>query len=357
MRKIRSPYMEWAKTNFTTPPECNLASSGLGNVTLGELEGVHLEDFEITGKSFYGYEPLQLALSRHTGAPPESIFAATGTSMANFLSFAATLERGDTVLVEHPVYDLLTSSLGFLEADIRYFRRRPEDNFRINVDEVARQLTPATKLIVITNLHNPSSVYTPVETLRELGAMARAIGARVLVDEVYLDAAFEIAPQSAYFLGPEFVVTTSLTKVYGLSGLRCGWIASQDVDFIRKIWRLNDLFGVIPAHPAERLSVIALQQIEKLRARSKAILDVNRALVNEFLTAIGKPVIPYGTVAFPQIDHAEELTKLLIERYQTAVVPGRFFDLPNHLRIGFGGSTEVLQEGLRRVNAAMLRLC
>ena len=99
MRTLRSPYMEWAKTNFTTPPECNLASSGLGNVALRELEGVHLEDFEITGKSFYGYEPLQLALSRHIGLPAENIFAATGTSMANLLAMAAILERGDTVLM------------------------------------------------------------------------------------------------------------------------------------------------------------------------------------------------------------------------------------------------------------------
>jgi aspartate/methionine/tyrosine aminotransferase len=345
--------MEWAKTNFTTPPQCNLASSGLANMKLSELEGVRLEDLEITGVSFYGYKPLQEALSKHTGAPPECIFAATGTSMGNLLSFAAALERGGTVLCEHPIYDLLTSALGFLEADIRYFERRPETGFAVEVEEIARQLTPQTRLIVLTNLHNPSSAYTPESVLREVGALARSVGARVLVDEVYLDAAFDLAPRSAYFLGPEFVVTSSLTKVYGLSGLRCGWAASQDAAFIRTLWRLNDLFGVIPAHPAEQLSVIALGQIGRLKARSKAILDGNRALLNEFLDSVGLPSAAYGTVAFLPIDRAGDLTRVLMERYQTAVVPGSFFDLPDYLRIGFGGSQDILREGLRRIRKAL----
>ncbi len=353
MRVIRSPYMEWAKTNFTTPPECNLASSGLGNVLLSELEGVDLPGLEITGKSFYGYDPLQKALSSHTGAPPESIFAATGTSMGNFLTMAATLERGDEVLFEHPVYGLLTNAAGFLEADIRHFPRKAEEGFRLNVDEIAKHVTPKTRLIVVTNLHNPSSVYTPPEVMLEIGALARSVGARVLADEVYLESAFELPRQSAFFLGPEFVVTNSLTKVYGLSGLRCGWAISQDVDFIRKIWRLNDLFGVIPAHPAERLSVIAFSQIERLRLRAKAILDANRAEVNAFLRAIGQPEVPYGTVAFPAIRDAERLTAVLRERYQTAVTPGSFFDMPDHLRIGFGGPHATLVEGLRRISEAI----
>jgi aspartate/methionine/tyrosine aminotransferase len=347
--------MEWAKTNFTTPPAYNLASSGLGNVLLTELEGVSLGDLEITGKSFYGYEPLQQALAKHTGAPAECIFAATGTSMANFLTMAATLvEPGDTVVFEHPVYDLLTSAAGFLGAEIRYFERVPEDGYRIDLDAVARQVTSRTRLIVVTNLHNPSSIYAPVEMIQALGELAASVGAKVLVDEVYLDSAFDAPPKSsAYWLGPQFVVSNSLTKVYGLSGLRCGWAVSQDVDFIRKLWRLNDLFGVIPAHPAERLSVIALGQLDRLRQRARAILDPNRAIVNAFLRDIGEPEVAHGTVAFPRIERAGALTAILREQYETAVVPGSFFEMPDHLRIGFGGQRAVLEEGLNRVRQAM----
>src|SRR5205085_8584350 len=104
--------------------------------------------------------------------------------------------------------------------------------------------------IVVTNLHNPTSTLTGEDTIREIGEIARRAGARVLVDEVYLDAAFEKAPRSAAHLGDHFIVTSSLTKVYGLSGLRCGWIIG-DPKLATAMWRLNDLFGVIPAHMAE----------------------------------------------------------------------------------------------------------
>ena len=101
---------------------------------------------------------------------------------------------------------------------------------------------------MITNLHNPSSVLAPDSVLREIGDLARSVGAHVLVDEVYLDAVYENTPRTSYQLGPEFIVTNSLTKVYGLSGLRCGWILAQP-DLARAMWRLNDLFGVDPRAP------------------------------------------------------------------------------------------------------------
>src|SRR5205807_328656 len=117
-----------------------------------------------------------------------------------------------------------------------------------------------TKLIVLTNLHNPSSALTPDSVLREVGDL----GAHVLVDEVYLDAVYEKTPRSSAHLGPQFIVTNSLTKVYGLSGLRCGWILAEP-DLARAMWRLNDLFEVNAAHPAELLSVAAFRHLDAIR--------------------------------------------------------------------------------------------
>src|SRR5205807_631286 len=143
---------------------------------------------------------------------------------------------------------------------------------------------PKTRLVVITNLHNPSSAFTDEPALKKLSEIARRSGARVLVDEVYLEAAFDRSPKSAIHLGPEFIVTNSLTKVYGLSGLRCGWILAQP-DLADKMWRLNDLFGSIPAHPAELLSVIAFQHLDKIRARTRKIVEADRAALTNFLEA------------------------------------------------------------------------
>ncbi len=146
----------------------------------------------------------------------------------------------------------------YLGATVTEFPRRAEDGFALDPGEIRKRLSPETRVIVITNLHNPTSVQAGEEALRAVGEMALEAGCKVLVDEVYREAIFDNTPRSAFHLGPQFVVTSSLTKVYGLSGLRCGWILAEP-ELARALWRLNDLFGVNAPHPVERLAVMALQ--------------------------------------------------------------------------------------------------
>jgi hypothetical protein len=179
----------------------------------------------------------------------------------------------------------------------------------------------------------------------------------VLVDEVYLDAMFEKTPPSAFHLGNEFVVTNSLTKVYGLSGLRCGWIVAEP-ELAQRLWRLNDLFGSVAAHSAELLSVIALENLGRVGARARAILEANNQALNEFYnTRDDLDAIPheFGTTSFPRLGQGsvDEFCKLLSDKYETSVVPGRFFEMPEHFRIGLGGETEALSEGLERLGRAL----
>ena len=349
-----SEYQLWAKTRART--RFDLAVSGMINFPLADLP-VQPEDLELSGPSLYGYAPLQEALARKCGVPAECVVHATGTSMANHLIMAALLDPGDEVLIEAPAYEPLLAAALYLGADVKRFTRRPEDNFAVRPSEIERNLSPRTRLVVLTNLHNPSSAYTDDDTLSQIGAMASDVGARVLVDEVYLDALFEHAPRTAFHLGEEFVVTSSLTKVYGLSGLRCGWILARP-ELAQRLWRLNDLFGVIPAHPAERLSVAALRNLNLIAARSRALLETNGQLLNSFLRT--RDDLEYfehrsGTVSFPSFKggDVDELCRLLSEKYETSVVPGRFFDMPSHMRIGISCGTKMLRGGLERLGAAL----
>lgn len=353
-RTMSSDYMRWAKTNLQA--RFNLASSGLMNYPLAELP-VKLEDLELSGASYYGYEPLQKALAAKFDVPGESVVAATGTSMANHLAMAALLEAGDEVLIEQPTYELLLSTARYLRAEIKRFVRPAESGFGIDSEEIARRVSSRTKLIVLTNLHNPSSAFTTTETLEKIGDIARGVGARVLVDEVYLDALFDKTPPSAFHLGSEFIVTSSLTKVYGLSGLRCGWILAEP-ELARKLWRLNDLFGVIPAHAAERLSCAALANLDKIAARARRIIETNSQTLNAFYQScehLEWTEHKFGTVSFPRLKrgNVDALTSLLAEKYETSVVPGRFFEMPEHLRIGVGGDNSMLAEGLKRLQTAL----
>jgi aspartate/methionine/tyrosine aminotransferase len=352
---MSSQYMQWAK--LRSQARFNLASSGLVNYPLEKLP-LRLEDLELSGPSYYGYEPLQEALAAKTGAPRDCVIAATGTSMANHLVMAATLNPGDEVLIEHPTYQLLINVAQYLGARIKRFSRLPADGFRINPHEVARLLSPRTRLIVLTNLHNPTSGHTDEETLRQLQVAARDAGARILVDEVYLDALFERAPRSAFHLGDEFITTNSLTKVYGLSGLRCGWMLA-DAEMAQRLWHLNDLFGVIPAHAAERLSCIALENLDEIKRNARGLLETNGRILNSFLSSredLEWTRHEYGTVSFPRLvrhENADELCALLMEKYETSVVPGRFFEMPQHFRIGTGCVTATLTAGLERLGGAL----
>ncbi len=353
-RVTSSEYMLWAKTR--SHARYNLATSGLGNYALAGLP-VRLEELELSGPSAYGYAPLQEALAEKCGVEASSVVAAVGTSMANHLAMAALVEPGDEVLIERPAYELLISTAQYLGAAVVRFERRFEEGFNLDPALIESRLSERTRLIVLTNLHNPSSAFADQSALRRVGQLAREVGARVLVDEVYLDAMFERAPPSAFKLGQEFVVTGSLTKVYGLSGLRCGWILAEP-ELAQRMWRLNDLFGVIPAHSAERLSVVALKHLPLVAARARSLLTENGRQLGSFLESrddLEARPHEYGTVSFPRLKtgSVERLSALLAEKYETSIVPGGFFEMPQHFRIGIGGESEMVAEGLRRLGLAL----
>lgn len=354
---MESVYLNWAKIN--SPAKYNLATSGILGYPLSSLP-VTVEDLEINGPDIYGYEPLQQRLAEKCGVSTECVVATNGTSMANHLAMATILSAGDDVLIEQPTYGLLLEVASYLGANIVRFERRMESSFEIDIDEIKRKLTPRTRLIVLTNLHNPTGAFTDEATLTLIGELAASVGAYVMVDEVYLDMVgmtTDIAARSCIHLGEQFVVTTSLTKAYGLSGIRCGWILAEP-KLANRIWRLSDLFNGSTVHPAQLLSVIALDNLAQIADRSTQLLRTNRLAIDAFLDQradleVVRPIA--GTVVFPKLKRGsvEDFGKLLREQYETSVVPGRFFEMPQHFRIGIGGDPTMTAEALTRLGQAL----
>jgi aspartate/methionine/tyrosine aminotransferase len=350
-RVMGSSYMNWAKTRSTA--KFNLATSGLGNLKLRELR-VSLDDLEITDGG-YGYQPLIQSIATRYRVDREAVVTAAGTTFANHLAMAALIEPGDEILFEHPAYEPMLAAAQYLGANVKRFARRFENRFRIDPEEL--EVSSETRLIVLTNLHNPSGVLIDEAALKQIGAIARSVGARVLVDEVYMETLFEDSPRTAFHLGNEFVITSSLTKAFGLSGLRCGWIFAEP-ELAKRMWLLNDLFASTPVHSGERLSVVAMRQLTEIGGRAQELLDRNRKLLNEFLDTredleVVRP--EFGTVMFPRLrsGSSEDLCQLLREKYDTSVVPGKFFEMPAHFRVGIAGDTGVLEEGLERLGDAL----
>jgi aspartate/methionine/tyrosine aminotransferase len=351
----QSIYMHFAKTRPKV--KYDLALSGILNLPFPELEA-KLEDLDLNGDNAYGYRPLVEALAAHCQVAPESVVTISGgTSMANHLAMAAAIEHGDEVLIEEPTYEPILALAEYFGAQIKRFPRSFENGYRIDVEDLAKRVNSRTRLIVITNLHNPSSVQVDQATLRQIGELARSVRARVLVDEVYLEAMFEAAPPSSVHLGPEFIATTSLTKGYGLSGLRCGWIMAEP-DLAQRMRLLRDIFDGIGPQPSERLSVVALNKLPKVIARAQRILETNRAVLNEFLDSREELDVvrtESGTTSFPCLlkGRVEDLYDSLHQKYETAIVPGRFFESPQHFRLGMCAEPESFSEGVKRLGAAL----
>ena len=346
---MRSNYMHWAK--FKPPVRYPLTGSEVPHYRMDSLP-ISLADLDLDGASHPRYRPLREAIADRYGVTVDQVVSADGTSMANFLAMAALISPGDEVLVEHPTYELLLGAASFLGAEIKRFERKAEDAFRLDPARVQDAMSDRTRLIVITNLHNPSGALASEDDLRAIGQL----GTRVLVDEVYLDSAVP-APRSAAHIGPEFVVTNSLTKVYGLSGLRCGWILAEP-DLAERMWRLNDLFGVNQAHPAERLACLAFEHIDKVIGSNPGMLERNRNLWNAFaLSRDDLECMPaqHGITTFPRWrgGNTDRLDSLLRERHDASVVPGRWFEMPDHFRVGFGIPTGDFEEALERLGAAL----
>jgi aspartate/methionine/tyrosine aminotransferase len=349
-----SRYMAWAK--LCSQARFNLAVSGVLDYPLNELP-VRIEDVEIGGTDPYGYRPLMRRIAAKTGAPEECVVYTLGTSMANFLALSALVHRGDEVLVERPTYDPILTILEHLDARVSRFERRGDRGFRLGLGELERKITPETQLIILCNLHNPSSALVDDDTMRQVGEMAAKVGARVLVDEVYLETLFDRPWRSAFHLGPNFVITSSLTKAYGLSGIRCGWVLAAP-ELARRMWQIVDFTYGSPVHPAELLGVIALDHLDRVRDRARTLLETNRALMNAFLAAHPTLVCEpsqFGTTVFPRLRNgsAAAFVTVLREQFETSVVPGDFFEQPQHFRIGICGATEVLREGLEKLGNAL----
>jgi hypothetical protein len=355
--EVWAPYMEWAKGH--PRPRFDLCGSNLPACTIDDLPGAR-EALAPNGDNDHGYRPLIEAIAAHHGTGVERVAPASGASGANFLALAALVGPGDEVLVERPAYDPLLGAARLLGATVSRFERRFEDGFAVDPERIDAALTPKTRLVVITSPHNPSGAVVGGEELDAIAELAARRGVHVLVDEVYLDT-ISPRPQAAANRSDRLLSTGSLTKAYGLAGLRCGWVLAAP-EVAAAVRRVRGAVEAIGAYPAEVLARIAFANIEALVARARAILEPNGAALAAFVAS--RPELEWvppagGTVAFPRLSghrDAGPFIDMLLAEHETSVVPGRFFEAPAHFRIAFGGvEAGVLRGGLARIGEALDR--
>jgi aspartate/methionine/tyrosine aminotransferase len=353
-RPLESRYMEWAKAHLKV--RYNLVNSGVSPCAI-DLLSPSVDDFTMIADNEYGWKPLVERIARRYAVDTDCVVLAHGTSMANHLACATLLDAGDDVLVESPGYEPLRVLPQFLHCEVRVFERRAEQGYRLDIDLIERALTRRTRLVIISNPHNPTGAVATDDELRGLAVLADTYDFRVLVDEVYLEWLYGDGANSAINLSPRFVTTRSLTKVYGLAALRAGWILAEP-DLADRMKRLSGLFTVTIAHPTERLAARALDRATLLLEPLRSLVAGNRAAVAELVEASPKlSWVPpeAGTVGFVRLNtgNVDMLVERLVAQHDTSVAPGHFFGAADHFRIGFGMDTAQLTEGLQRLDAAL----
>jgi aspartate/methionine/tyrosine aminotransferase len=273
----------------------------------------------------------------------ESILPTTGATGALSLLYRAYLSPGDHVLVESPGFDLFEDIGRALRAHVDCFDRHGE-RFVIDPEEIERRIRKNTRLIVLTNLHNPSGMLTDDETLLAVARVAERHDIKVIVDEVYGDYAdASVRPHRASQLSPNLVSVSSLTKIYGLSTLRCGWIVA-DPKVLAPVRALNDQFEFGVSKLSHAVAALVMESRDTYDGYWRGVMAEARPIMRRYFERwrseglVSGALPDFGCIAFPRLTGIEETQSFsawLADRHGVIVVPGELFRAPGHVRIGF----------------------
>ncbi len=355
VRTPRIPLFEWLSSNAekTTYP---LAYSNITGVSYEEylrLTGFSLPaNFDLGVDHPHGYHELQKALAGIYQCSPVNIVTSSGGTEANYLVFSSLLSPGDEVIVEQPGYGPLWLTPQTLGARVVPWPRRLEQQFALDLDTLPRLLSKKTKLIVVTNLHNPSGVLIPRQTLQRVADLAALHNVFLLVDEIFLDGA--PTPQPSAFGLPNTIVTSSMSKIYGLGGLRTGWIIAPEHVAYQcqsvKSHTTGASSGLSEALNASALLSARGALLERFRARTTE----NKSFLKSWMAAnpdLMTWVEPFGgTICFPRYSADVPSLRLcteLLDSSRVLLAPGEYFFLDRHVRLGFGIDPTLLRQGMK----------
>lgn len=334
----RTRYLDWALRFYGKVP-FDAASSGIPLAPWSEL-GVPAPALDDPS----GYDALRRAIAQYNDVGEAEVVPALGTSGALWIAYASTLGPGDEVLVEHPGYEPLERVAEGTGATVRRFERRQDEGFRIDPARVAAKVGPRTRVIAVTNLHNPSGVRLDVETLRELALVAEARGAYLLVDEVY--AAFDDLPEGGVFgrsaraIAPNVLAVSSLTKCYGLGMHRIGWLLAPPEIVERAHAATIATTGHLPLSHAN-LGAAAFSGVGALARRAKAMLAGKRAIAERWAQSIpgARWSHPreglFGLVTLPGEGDLLGAIERTAETAGVLVGAGSFFGAPRSFRVSW----------------------
>ncbi len=357
---------DWMR-DYYFEAEIDIGSSGVEDYSLRQLRSLlGLSHEELDAIVFHDSQTLgdpalrQAIGARWAGGRDDRVIVTHGATEANFLVMNALLQRGDEVVVLDPLYQQLYSVAETIGCRLLRLPLQFEQGYRLDLAEASALIGPQTKMIVVNFPHNPTGASLTPEEQQELIRLASQVGAYLVWDAAFADLTYDQPPLPDPGLFYERAVTMgTLSKAYGLPGLRLGWcLAAPQV--LERFIRLRDYLTLhlsplveFVAHKAIANGDLLLNQRQQQATHNLAIVErwvKERPAAVEWVRPTG------GVCAFPRLPAVADVVafcRQLAERERVLLVPGSCFGCPQHVRLGFGGATAELEEGLGRLAGAL----
>ncbi|MGM0404812.1 MAG: pyridoxal phosphate-dependent aminotransferase [Thermoplasmatota archaeon] len=335
----------------------DLASSSLRDISIIGDKDI-FSSFDTGYSDEYSLELERRLVNMYEKVNDVEIVSLPGAQISNTLIFLTLFDHGDEILVESPNYKPLVRLPKQLGLKVKTIKRRYENGFDVSVDELQKSISKRTKAVVLTNPHNPSGVFLGKEKLSEIHQLLEERGIVLVVDEIFRD--FFKDGNSALEVGSNVVVTSSFSKIFGMGGIRIGWVASRNEDIIQKIHSMKYHMNLLNSTLSEKMILSALDKRETLLSEIRTLAQTNLSMLIGWIE--GSKHIEWappsgGIISFPKFKvpcTSYELAERALKE-DVLVSPGGFFseDCEDHIRLCFGMDTQKLAIGLKKLSKVM----
>jgi hypothetical protein len=362
--KIPEFEMERMQSTWENLVDYDMSESGVRPVTLRELVamGFDLEaalDLPLGYSQSNGTVALRERLTAiYPGATVDQVEVTNGTSEANYLLALSVLQPGDDIAIEIPNYMQLWGVPRSLGAPVKTFHLRPDCGWEPDWDEFEQAVTPRTRLLYLSNPNNPSGAVLSDAAMRRIVSRCEQTNTLLIADEVYLGAEVDGERTKSFWgMSDKVVVTSGLSKAYGIPGVRIGWIVGPS-PVVATCWSQHDYLTIGPNKLSDLVArtAVTVENRERLYARTRAILSANLPIIAEWAGTFGARLQfnrpRAGAMALVRYDSTTpslEICERIRTAQSTLVVPGIHVGLEGYLRIWYGGKPEYVTEGLRRI--------
>jgi aspartate/methionine/tyrosine aminotransferase len=347
--------------------EYNLSESGVHPISARELlEGSELDDLidtEINYAQSNGLPVLRQRIAAlYPGAGPENVLVTVGAIQANFTALVGLTRPGDAVAVMQPNYQQLWGLARNFDRRLSTFGLAPELDWHLDEAALAQAVTPATKFVAIVNPNNPTGRILTAPERRAIVEAAASAGAWLLADEVYAGTEHRTDEFTPTFYGTyeKVLAVNSMSKAYGLPGLRIGWIVGP-APVIERLWAWQDYVTIGSAMLDNKLAAHALSAEVRPRLLARARQYVRRGFANvarwardrDDVTVLAPEAAAICAVKYRAGANSSALAARLIAEQSTLVAPGDLFGIDGYLRVSFGLDDDYVNEGLRRIGTVL----